>query len=124
MPVAAAGDGLFAGRNELVLSELVALVEARNASLEAMTYAWRAATQRYPQAIALDDPVFMAMAAPASFASNTVSSAYQLGGSQKLPWFGKRELRGAAAQSDASAMFHDVQSAQARIGPDHATRLL
>jgi outer membrane protein TolC len=115
MPVTAEGDGLFAGHNELVLSELVTLVEARNASLEAMTYAWRAATQRYPQAIALDDPVFMGMAAPASFASSTVSSAYQVGGSQKLPWFGKRELRGAAAQSDASAMFHDVQSAQLEL---------
>ncbi|HEX4143340.1 MAG TPA: TolC family protein [Pirellulales bacterium] len=115
MPVASDGDGLFAGRNELVLSELVALVEARNASLEAMTYAWRAATQRYPQAIALDDPVFMAMTAPASFSSSTVTGAYVVGGSQKLPWFGKRELRGAAAQSDASAMFHDVQSAQLEL---------
>ncbi len=98
-----------------MLPELVALVEARNASLEAMTYAWRAATQRYPQAISLDDPVFMGMMAPASFASSTVSSAYQVGGSQKLPWFGKRELRGASAQADASAMFHDVQSAKLEL---------
>ena len=115
MPVPTTGDGLFAGQSELVLAELVELVEARNASLEAMTYAWRAATQRYPQAIALDDPVFMGMMAPASFASSTVSSAYIVGGSQKLPWFGKRELRGAAAQSDASAMFHDVQSAKLEL---------
>jgi outer membrane protein, heavy metal efflux system len=111
----AACDGLFAGRNELILDELVALVESRNASLEAMTYAWRAATQRYPQAIALDDPVFMGMVAPGSFNSSTVSSAYVVGGSQKLPWFGKRELRGAAAQSDASAMFLDVETARLEL---------
>jgi outer membrane protein, heavy metal efflux system len=115
MPVPPGGGSLFAGQGELVLPELVALVEARNASLEAMTYAWRAATQRYPQAIALDDPIFMGMMAPASFNSSTVSSAYQLGGSQKLPWFGKRALRGAAAQSDASAMSLDVETARLEL---------
>jgi hypothetical protein len=34
------------------------------------------------------------MMAPASFGSSQVESAYVLQGSQKLPWFGKRSLRG------------------------------
>src|SRR5262245_35537422 len=46
-------DGLFAGQAELSLEQLTALVLARNASLQAMTFAWQSATQRYPQAIAL-----------------------------------------------------------------------
>jgi outer membrane protein, heavy metal efflux system len=109
------GDGLFAGQPELSIEQLTDFVFQRNASLEAMTLAWRAAQQRYPQAIALDDPTFMAMAAPASFSSNTTQSAYVLGGAQKLPWFGKRDARGAVAQADANAMFHDVQDARLQL---------
>ncbi len=115
------GDGLFAGQRELSLPQLADMVVERNASLAAMTFAWRAAQQRYPQAIALDDPTFMAMAAPASFSSGTTQSAYVLGGAQKLPWFGKRESRGAAAQADASAMFHDVRDARLQL--EQSTRM-
>ena len=86
-----------------------------------MTFAWRAAQQRYPQAIALDDPTFMAMTAPASFGSSTTQGAYVLGGAQKLPWFGKREVRGAAAQADASAMLHDVRDARLQL--EQSTRM-
>ena len=115
------GDGMFAGQSELSLQQLTDIVVQRNSSLEAMTLAWRAAQQRYPQAIALDDPTFMAMAAPASFSSSTTQSAYVLGGSQKLPWFGKREARGAAAQADANAMFHDVRDARLQL--EQSTRM-
>ncbi len=115
------GDGMFAGQNELSLEQLTDIVVQRNSSLEAMTFAWRAAQQRYPQAIALDDPTFMAMAAPASFSSNTTQSAYVLGGSQKLPWFGKRETRGEAAQADANAMFQDVRDARLQL--EQSTRM-
>jgi outer membrane protein TolC len=118
---AISGDGLFAGQAELSLQQLTDIVVQQNASLQAMTFAWRAAQQRYPQAIALDDPTFMAMAAPASFSSNTTQSAYVLGGAQKLPWFGKRDARGAAAQADASAMFHDVRDA--RLLLEQSTRM-
>ncbi len=114
-------DGLFAGQAELSLQQLTDIVTQQNASLQAMTFAWRAAQQRYPQAIALDDPTFMAMTAPASFSSNTTQSAYVLGGAQKLPWFGKRETRGAAAQADASAMFHDVRDARLQL--EQSTRM-
>jgi outer membrane protein, heavy metal efflux system len=113
--VAGPSDRLFAGQGELSLDQLTELVLARNASLQAMTFTWRAAQQRYPQAIALDDPNFMSMIAPASFASNQVQPAYVVGGSQKLPWFGKRQARGDAARADASAMFHDVRDARLQL---------
>ena len=101
-------DGMFSGQDELSLPELMREVEARNPSVQAMAYAWRAAAQRYPQAVSLDDPMFMTMVAPASFGSNQVQPGYILSGSQKLPWFGKRDIRGQAAQSEATAAFHDM----------------
>jgi cobalt-zinc-cadmium efflux system outer membrane protein len=116
-----ASDGLFAADRELSLPKLLDLVQARNASLDAMTNAWRAASQRYPQAIALDDPTLMAMMAPASFNSGQVQPAYVLGGSQKVPWFGKRELRGREAQAAANASFHEVRDARLQIA--ESTRL-
>lgn len=108
-------DGLFGNQPELSLPYVTELVMQRNASLQAMTFAWRSATQRYPQAIALDDPIFMGMIAPASANSSTVETGYQVGASQKLPWFGKRAVRGAAAAADASAMFHDLRDARLQL---------
>ena len=80
-----------------------------------MIFAWQAMAQRYPQAVSLDDPMFMAMTAPASFGSNQVESAYILQGSQKVPWFGKRPARGQAAQAEASAAYHDIGDARLQI---------
>jgi outer membrane protein TolC len=106
---------LFAGQEELSLPQLLAEVEARNPSVQAMAYAWRAMAQRYPQAVSLDDPMFMTMVAPASFNSSTVQPAYILSGSQKLPWFGKRETRGQAARSEADAAFHDLRDTRLQV---------
>jgi outer membrane protein, heavy metal efflux system len=103
------------GPGELSLPQLLADVEARNPSVQAMIHAWQAAAQRYPQAISLDDPMFMTMVAPASFGSNQVDPAYVLSGSQKLPWFGKRDLRGQAAQAEASAAFQDINETRLQV---------
>jgi cobalt-zinc-cadmium efflux system outer membrane protein len=105
----------FLGEAELSLPELVREVESRNPSVQAMMYAWQAMAQRYPQAVSLDDPMFMAMVAPASFGSNQVESAYVLQGTQKLPWFGKRPTRGQAAQAEASAAFQDMNDTRLQI---------
>lgn len=106
---------VFLGEGELSLRDLLREVESRNPSVQAMVYAWQAMAQRYPQVVALDDPMFMAMAAPASFGSNQVESAYILQGSQKLPWFGKRPARGQAAQAEASAAFQDMNDTRLQI---------
>lgn len=102
----------FAGDSELSLPRLIEEVQSRNPTLQAMIAAWRSAAQRYPQAVALDDPMFMAMMAPASFGSSDVESAYVLEGSQKIPWFGKRAARGRVAQAEASAAREDAQATQ------------
>jgi outer membrane protein TolC len=92
---------------------LIAEVEARNPSLAAMVAAWQAAAQRYPQAVALDDPMFMGLVAPDSVSSDLVDTGYMLDVQQKLPWFGKRRLRGAVAAAEADAAFQD--SADTRL---------
>jgi cobalt-zinc-cadmium efflux system outer membrane protein len=106
---------------ELSLPKLIAEVEARNPSLEAMTAAWQAAAQRYPQVISLEDPMFMAMGAPASFNSNDVESAYAVQLNQKFPWYGKRAARGRQIQAESSAAFHDLQDNRLRLAETTAT---
>ena len=90
-------------------------VLARNRSLQSMIAAWQAAAQKYPQAVALDDPMFTAMSAPASWSSDDVNAAYLLGGSQKIPWWGKRSLRGQVAQAEANAASFDVADARLQL---------
>jgi outer membrane protein TolC len=114
-------DGLFAGQTELTVERVVGQVTARNPSIEAMAAAWQAAAHRYPQVVSLDDPMFMGMLAPASLGSNQVESAYVVGGSQKIPWYGKRAARGRIAQAEANAAFQEVQ--QTRLQITEAARL-
>lgn len=94
---------------------LQAEIEARNPSLEAMISAWQAATQLYPQRVALDDPMLMGMIAPQSAASNLTETAYAFQLNQKLPWFGKRALRGQQAAAGADAAFQDAEDARLQI---------
>ena len=99
----------------LDLAVYVHEVLARNRSLQSMIAAWQAAAQKYPQAVALDDPMFTAMSAPASWSSDDVNAAYLLGGSQKIPWWGKRSLRGQVAQAEANAASMDVADARLQL---------
>jgi outer membrane protein TolC len=85
-----------------------------------MRAAWLAAAQRYPQERALDDPVFSSMVAPASLNSGIAgipgnSAGYIVGGAQKLPWFGKRTLRGEAALAESRAARWDVDDSRLAI---------
>ena len=101
---------------------LAAEVEARNPSLEAMLAAWQAAAQRYPQRVALDDPMLMGMIAPESAGSDITETAYALQLNQKLPWYGKRRLRGASADAEADAAYQDTEDSrlQVRLAADMA----
>ncbi len=99
----------------LDLPWLLEEVQSRNPSLQAMAAAWRSAAARYPQAISLEDPMFMAMAAPASFDSKEVESAYALQLNQKFPWFGKRAARGRQAAAEANAAYHDLEDSRLQL---------
>lgn len=101
--------------DSLSVSQLVAEVQAVHPSVEAMYAAWQAASQRYPQVTALDDPMFGVMFAPASIGSRTVEDAYALEASQKIPWRGKRALRGAAANWEAYGAAQDVETTRRKL---------
>ena len=107
-PIATAAESLD-------LAIYVNEVLTRNRSLQAMISSWRAAAQKYPQAVALDDPMFTAMTAPGSWSSNDVTPAYLLGASQKIPWWGKRSLRGQVVQAEANAASLDVADARLQL---------
>jgi outer membrane protein, heavy metal efflux system len=97
-------------------------IEARNPSLEAMVAAWQSVAQLYPQRVTLDDPMLMGMIAPQSAASNVTETAYALQLNQKLPWLGKRRLRGAVADADADAAYQEAEDSrlQVRLAADMA----
>ena len=94
---------------------LVTQVEERNPSLQALLYAWQSAAQQYPQAISLDDPMFMSMLAPGSINSTTAETAYVLEAAQKFPWFGKRAARGQQALADADMAGAQVEDYRQRL---------
>jgi outer membrane protein TolC len=94
---------------------LQAEVESRNPSLEAMIAAWQAAAQLYPQRVALDDPMLMGMLAPQSVTSNVTETAYAFQLNQKLPWFGKRSLRGSVAAADADAAAEEAEDTRLKV---------
>lgn len=105
----------IAPEGELGFQDFVAAVVARHPTVQAMAAAWQAAAQRYPQAISLDDPMFMAMTAPASLNSATVEGAYALELRQKFPWFGKRGLRGDIANGETATASSELEDAQLKI---------
>ncbi|TXT22354.1 MAG: cation efflux system protein CusC [Planctomycetota bacterium] len=114
--LASDADDPFAGRDELALDELVAAVMARNPSLQAALAAWNAAANKYPQAVALDDPMFQSMYAPRSYSGDSnVQASHYFGVAQKFPWPGKREMRGNQANWEAVAASFDAGEAQLRI---------
>lgn len=100
---------------------LVAEVLRRNPDIRSATAAWRAAAARYPQMVALDDPMFGYMLGPDSWGDPDVDSAYAVELSQKFLWPGKRQLRGNIAQAEANAAYFDVGEQRLRIA--EATRL-
>lgn len=99
----------------LELEPLVTRVLALHPDIRAAAAAWRAAAQRYPQEIALDDPMFGYMLGPGSWGNDEVDTAYTLEVSQKVPWPGKRRLRGNIAQAEANAAYYDVGEQRLRI---------
>jgi len=100
---------------ELEVESLVADVLAVNPDVRAAAAAWRAAAQRYPQEVSLDDPMFGFMLGPGSWGSDEVEDAYALEASQKVPWPGKRQLRGDIARAAANAAYFDVGQQRLRI---------
>ncbi len=116
-------DDLFAGAAELDPDQLVAEVLRRNPSLEAMVGAWQAAVARYPQVVSLEDPMLSLAMGPGTFGDPNHDVAWMIEGSQKIPWCGKRELRGRLAQAEASAAHWEVDDATLKLAEATKTAL-
>ncbi|MFO1094054.1 MAG: TolC family protein [Planctomycetaceae bacterium] len=108
-------DAPLIDQDELQLDWLVAEVLRRNPNRQAAIAAWQAAAQRYPQAVALDDPLLQTMISPSGLASDQVNGAYMVGVAQKVPWSGKRELRGTQSQWEQTATQWDARDTDLRL---------
>ena len=106
---------ILADAEELSLDRLIAEVQTVHPSIESMSAAWQAAAHRSPQAVSLEDPMFGATLAPASLGSRDVESAYAFEVSQKIPWSGKRALRGSVANWEASSAARDVETTRQKL---------
>ena len=104
----------LAGTKELSVEQLVAEVQARNPSLQAAVAAWSAAARRYPQQVSLDDPMFEYMISPGVGRTGD-GEGWMVAFSQKLPWPGKRELRGNAAAAEGRAMQGEMGDTRLRL---------
>src|SRR5262249_21135495 len=106
---AAPDDASLVVAGELDRAAVVAAVLARNPDLDAARAAWRAAVAAYPSATALDDPMAGYALAPLSIGSGA-RFGQRIEISQKLPWPGRRALRGDAALADAEAAGADLEA--------------
>jgi outer membrane protein, heavy metal efflux system len=113
-------DDPFIGQSELSAEQLINAVQARNPSLQAMVAAWRAAAERYPQEISLDDPMFNYMLGTEGLGPD---GGWMVMGAQKIPWFGKRQLRGNIAQAEANAACQDVANVRLKLAEMAANTL-
>jgi outer membrane protein TolC len=115
-PVAPPQFAPFEGLPELTADELVREVLARSPSLAQMVAAWQAASARYPQVTALEDPTLMGKIAPAAVGANPVRDDwYTVEVSQKLPFPGKLRLRGENALAEASAAGREVDDMRLQL---------
>src|SRR5581483_8766532 len=112
-PVSASSIALE--QNVLELESLIQEVLHRNPSLAQMEAAWQAASTRFPQVTALEDPMIAGWMAPGSIGSNMVDFAGRLEVSQKIPYPGKRNLRGEAALAEAQATGRDVDDIRLQL---------
>lgn len=99
----------FAADAELTVEKIVNEVMARNPTITQMTAAASAAASKYPQVTSLDDPILGGAIGPASIGSRSVDFAYRIEVSQRLPYPGKRALRGENAQAEARAATDDIE---------------
>lgn len=96
-------------------ARLVEMVLARNPDLPAMQAAWEAARARIEQAEALDDPTLSYTVAPRTVSVAGLDFGQRLYFSQRLPWPGKRDLRGDAARTESDAAQEGIKQARLRL---------
>jgi cobalt-zinc-cadmium efflux system outer membrane protein len=119
--LAAALGGRCCGQSPVPLSQLLAEGLQENPDLKAGEHTWRAATHTRDQVMALPDPQFtvqeFSVGSPRPFAGfNTSNFAYiGIGASQELPYPGKRNLKGQAADAAANVEYAQISVLRASL---------
>lgn len=108
------GDAVFRAP-VLDRGAVVRAVLARNPGLASSRAALRGALARYREATAFDDPMLSYSFAPLSIGSSAVPFGQKIEIAQKLPFPGKRDLRGEIALAEAEAAKGDVDRARLEL---------
>jgi len=111
-PPARAADESVLDPKQAVLDRpsYVKAVLARNPSLESARQGWRAAQARIKQSGSFEDPMLELGMAPLTIGSSKTHFGYEVGISQRLPWFGKRGYDSSAASAEANAQKGDFEA--------------
>jgi cobalt-zinc-cadmium efflux system outer membrane protein len=99
----------------LARAAYVRAVLRSNPSIESARQGWRAALARVRQAGVFEDPMVDLRIAPLSVGSSEARAGYEVGMSQKLPWFGKRSLEASVAAAEAEASKSDFEAARREL---------
>jgi len=115
-PLMAAGaDMPFANEPSMTSARLVEAVLERNPDIPAMEAAWTAAKARVAPAESFDDPMLAYHIAPRTAGADGMDFGQKLTLSQRLPWPGKRDLRGEVARFEADAAFESIEQARLKL---------
>jgi len=87
----------------------------RNPSIESAQSGFRAALARTREEGSFEDPMVDVAIAPLSIGSKQAPFGYEIGVSQKLPWFGKRGFEQAAASAEAAAAKADYEAVEREL---------
>lgn len=104
------------GGRVLAREQFVLAVLERNPSLEAGRQGLRAALARARQAGAFEGPMLDVGVAPLSGPHTRTPFGFELGVSQKLPWFGKRGLELEVREAEAAAQKSDYEALKRELG--------
>ncbi|MDX8410257.1 MAG: TolC family protein [Mariprofundaceae bacterium] len=115
MAQAANEDNLFNNSQRIAATQLVEAVLARNPNLPATQAAWEVSRARIEQISALDDPTLTYAVAPRTAGATGLDVGQRLEISQRIPWPGKRRLRGEAAEHEADAAQEDIESLRLKL---------
>lgn len=88
----------------------VRAVLRRNPTIDSARQGWRAAVARVRQTGAFEGPMLDVSVAPLSGPWSGARFGYGVGISQRLPWFGKRDLETAVASAEAEAAKSDYEA--------------
>jgi len=105
-------DALFKDSDRLSPDTLVSLVLQRNPDLQVSEFEFQASRERVGYVGALDDPVVKYSVAPRTLTDSDLDGRHTIALSQRLPWYGKRQLQQDRARYQANASQENIVLSQ------------